>query len=235
MRPTAAAKTIARDYYPSFITPAKGAGNLREYPKINNILRYRPGQIIVFEGDVIDYLYEIVTGTVKTYKILNDGRRLITGFHAMGDIIGLPTDGRYFHSAETITEVTVCCYRKGQIEKLMGSNPNLAKKIVKMAFGRLQDSYEQMVSLGRKRPDERVATFLLNCQKWATVQIPSQNVMINLPMSRLDIADYLGLTQETVCRVFSLFKHAGLITLVRPDQIILKNSPQLSKLANLSE
>jgi len=243
---TTAAQKVVKDYNPSFITlfnnpskylsntPSNNLGNRHAPPKVNNILRYRPGQIIAFEDDMIDYLYEIVTGTVKTYKILNDGRRLITGFYTPGDIIGLPTEGVYFHTAEALTETTVCCYRKTQIEKLMDSNANLSRKIFKMTYHRLRDAYEQMVSLGRKKPDERIAAFLLNCQKWATVQIPSQNIIITLPMSRLDIADYLGLTQETVCRVLSKFKRAGLISLLRPDQIILINSSKLSRLANLS-
>lgn len=236
---TTPAKINTEHFSQSFITHFENRKNIAGYfkvsSKVRNILKYHPDQIIAFENDPIKYLYEIIAGTVKTYKILNDGRRQITDFYTKGDVIGLPVDGRYFHTIEAITEASICCHSKIQMKRLMDSDPDFTLKIIKSAHDRLSDAHEQMISLGRKTPDERIAAFLLKCQKWATIQIPAQNFIINLPMSRVDIADYTGLRQETVCRIFSKFKRAGLITLLRSDQLILNDHRQLLKLANLSE
>ena len=240
---TAPSNTKTEQYSPAFITHHENRNNIAGYSAgyskvssvVRNVVKYRPGHIIVFENDPVKHLYEIMTGTVKTYKMLNDGRRQITGFYTRGDVIGLPVDDRYFYTVEAITAASVCCHSKIQMKRLMDSDSDFTLKILKSAHDRLRDAHEQMITLGRKTPDERIAAFLLICQKWATIQIPAQNIIINLPMSRVDIADYTGLRQETVFRIFSKFKQAGLITLLRSDRLILKNHAQLVKLAKLSE
>jgi len=201
---------------------------------LSNRVKYHPDQLIILEGDKIECLYEIISGTVRLYKILNDGRRFITNFCTKGDIIGLPTGGNYFHSVEAVSKTTVRYYNMGQIKKMMETEPGFAQDIVHMAHNRLNDACEQMITLARKNPEERVATFLLNYPKWSSVSNP-ENFIINIPMSRLDIADHLGLTQETVCRVLSKFKREGLIELLRSDQLILKKRKELSECAKLSD
>tara|TARA_R110002072_G_scaffold19245_6_gene71537 strand:- start:271 stop:1038 length:768 start_codon:yes stop_codon:yes gene_type:complete len=231
MRSIALAKNNAVKYPSCLSTFTQDNAKIFPHPEVRNILNYHSGQTILFEDDTIHYLYEIVTGTVKTYTILNDGRRQITGFYTKGDILGLPARGRYFYSAEAITDTTVCYHTLSRMEQLLQSNPDLAQKMIEIAYHQLSDTHAQLVSLGRKKPDERVATFLLNCQRWTTIQVPSQEAVVSLPMSRLDIADYLGLTQETVCRVFSKFNRAGLIKLLSASQFTLKDQKQLSTLA----
>ncbi len=235
----APAEINAQRHDQPFIAHYENRKNITGYSKagtrVGNILKYHPDQIIVFENDPIKHLYEIMTGTVKAYKMLDDGRRQITGFYTRGDVIGLPVDGRYSCTVEAITEASICCHSRIQMKRLMDSDPDFARKAIRSAYDGLNDAHEQMITLGRKTPDERIAAFLLKCRKWATIQIPDHNFIINLPMSRVDIADYTGLRQETVCRIFSKFKQTGLITLLRSDQLIIRDHKRLLELAKLSE
>lgn len=235
MNYTTVSTSNSKEYNTSSIAPFNSAGTFFKYANCRNLIKYRPNQTVICEGDHIDYFYEVMNGTLKSYKILKDGRRLITGFYTTGDVIGCPTDYTFFQSVECITKTTLCCYSRPQIEEIIRTHSSLSQKVIKVFYQQLNDAYEQMMSLGRKKPDECIATFLLNCGPWSISQIPSQKIMLHLPMSRLDIADYLGLRQETVCRILSKFKHEGLITLIQANQIILEDRKALSKIANLSE
>lgn len=190
-----------------------------------------PGGFTVFrEGDGADHLYSISTGAVKLYKLLSDGRRQIIGFLFAGDMFGLGVDGAYCYTAETLVPSQLCRFTQRRLDNMMGEFPRLERKMYSMTVKELVSAQEQMLLLGRKTAREKVATFLLKLSQRAEVQgLPASPV--SLPMSRADIADYLGLTIETVSRTFTQLKREDIIGLPDAGHVILTDADGLSDLA----
>lgn len=188
------------------------------------------GSTLLHEEDKAKYIYDVVAGTIKAVKILVDGRRQVIGFFSAGDIIGLPLEYRAYYSLEAVTASTVLCYPITQIDAAMGHSPDLTKLVFAHVHSELEKQMDHMISLGRKRPKERVASFLLKYYRRRQEEGFADGG-IELPMSRVDISDYLGLTQETVCRVLSLFKRRGIISARNSHQIQILDLPSLEHIA----
>ncbi len=192
------------------------AVDVKDNDRLSAIVSHRdiaPGQVIFEEGETADYAYNISSGEVRLYKLLPDGRRQITGFLASGDFLGLVSDDAYAYGAEAITPVELCCMRMNNLERLIADIPPVRDKLLDMSRDELAAAQEQMLLLGRKTAREKVLTFLLSRHDHSDSQAPDGSV--HLPMSRTDIADYLGLTIETVSRTFTSLRDEGLIEL--PD------------------
>jgi len=190
----------------------------------------KAGQIIFEEGDRVDHVFNITAGVLKTFKMLPDGRRQITGFLMTADILGLAGREGFAYGAEAINEVHLCKIARRDFDGLMRRYPELEHRMLAVARDELAAAQEQILLLGRKRADERVASFLLGLSKRA----PQRRLLsdrLDLVMTRADIADFLGLTLETVSRVFGQFKKQGLIALAGPHEVQLKNIPRLRELA----
>jgi len=168
------------------------------------------GKIFIEEGDSARYFYDVNQGDVRVYKSLADGRRQITGFMGVGHFLGLAAGGKYAFTAEAINDVHLCRFERGAIKEVFDEFPALERRLLDVATHELVIAQEQMLLLGRKSALERVAGFLLS---WAEnyAQGKSEPVTIPLPMSRMDLADYLGLTIETVSRSLSQLKRDKLI------------------------
>lgn len=190
-----------------------------------------PPQFTVFrEGDPADHIYSISGGAVKLYKLLSDGRRQIIGFLFSGDMFGLGLDGGYAYTAETVTATQLCRFTHRKLDSLLGEVPKLERKMYSMMVKELVAAQEQMLLLGRKTAKERVATFLLQLSRRAQAQhLPATPVA--LPMSRADIADYLGLTIETVSRTFTQLKKDGIIGLPASGHVVMADEARLKELA----
>lgn len=188
--------------------------------------RVAPGQLLFEEGDESGNVYNIVSGTVKLYKFLPDGRRQITGFLYAGDFLGFATGGVLSYSAEAVSDVVVCRFVRRQLYRLFDDFPKLESRLLGIASDELAAAQDQMLLLGRKTATEKIASFLINLARRGKTE-PEPNDIVPLPMPRGDIADYLGLTVETLSRTLGKLARDGLIalpsvyrvTLLRPDDL----------------
>lgn len=194
-------------------------------------IRLEPDQTLFFEGDRAEHVFNVRFGVLKVYKQLTDGRRQITGFFFAGDLLGFAADGGYSYCAKAITPATVCRIPRRALNALFGEFPKLEEHFLGMAADELVAAQDQMLLLGRKSAQERVASFLLRLSLRATRR-GRQKCVIPLPMSRADIADYLGLTTETVSRMFGRLKRDGIIRIPTPHQVALLRAEELSNLAS---
>ncbi len=171
------------------------------------------GEVLVREGDPAVSVFNITSGSVRIYMLLPDGRRQITGFLFAGDFIGLAGGEAWTFSAEAIEDATLCRFRKTEYRTLMHERPTLEAALLDRTMHDLAAARNQILLLGRKRARERLASFLLDLSDRDPSR-PSINDEVRLPMTRSDVADYLGLTIETVSRELTKLKTAGIISLL---------------------
>ena len=176
------------------------------------------------ENEPAEYLYKLVSGSVRTSKILNDGRRQIGAFYLPGDIFGLEVGGEHALAAEAITDAKVIVVKQSAVEALAARDSEVARQLRTMTGRELQRMQHHILLLIRSAK-ERVAGFLLEMA--ARVKC---NDEIELPMSRQDIADYLGLTIETVSRTLRVLENSAAIALPNSRRIVLRNHSALCRL-----
>ena len=213
-----------------------GLGELAALAGIGVTMTVCPGQTIVIEGDPIRHYFRIISGTVRLYKAIADGRRQVIDFFGAGQWFGLTGLARHTYSAEAVSAVTLVRYSRQTIEVAIRSDPGLAQALFRLACFELDQAQQQMLLLGRKSADEKIASFLLALAERAQAagarhRHPIENI-VHLPMSRQDMADYLGLTIETVSRTISRFKRLGLIDLIGRQHVALCRIDRLSALAD---
>ena len=194
--------------------------------------RYAPGQAIFQESEPADYVYNISNGDVRLYKLLADGRRQITGFLRPGDFLGLVKQDAYTYGAEAIDAVELCCMRIIDLERLLRELPAVRDRLLDMSRDELAAAQEQMLLLGRKSAREKVLTFLMMRARQQDDPEDADSAVLDLPMSRSDIADYLGLTIETVSRTFTTLKEDGLIDLPSAQHVVLPDLDAVETAAN---
>jgi len=175
------------------------------------------------ENEPADYLYKVLSGTVRTYKILRDGRRQVGGFYLPGDIFGLEFADEHTLSAEAVSDAKVLVVKRSALSALAARDPSVAQQLFALT-GRELHRVQDRILLLIKNARERVASFLLEMAERA-----SENNAIELPMSRQDIADYLGLTIETVSRTLSSLETASAIEVSASSRrIVLRNRAALA-------
>ena len=185
--------------------------DLERLAAIAVVTHVAPGKTFIGEGDTADAFWNVTAGAARLYKLLPDGRRQITGFARAGDFLGLAVSAAYAFSAEAIDRLTLCRFTRRNLRALLDDFPAMEKSLLDVASNELVAAQEQMLLLGRKTARERVASFLL-AQASRTAGTADR---IDLPMGRGDIADYLGLTIETVSRTFSRLRTDRIVAL--PD------------------
>ncbi len=193
---------------------------------ISSLHKKAAGETVFAEGDDADSVYEVVSGMVRLYKLLPDGRRLITGFLSAGHLMGLAPEGVCVYTAEALTEVTLCRYKRTAFERLIDEVPGFAKRLLAATSHELRAAQDQMLLLGRKAASEKLASFLI-----MLAEQQEDEDEIDVPMTRSDIADYLGLTIETVSRTLTKLRQDGLIALPNPTRIEILDREQLEDLA----
>ena len=184
----------------------------------------------ILAGDPADHLFNITEGVVKVYRLLADGRQQVTGFLFKGDFLGVGPESTYAFSAEAVTRVRYCRFGRAALHRFMDDFPKVEKRLLAMTANELAASQEQMVLLGRKTAREKLASFLVMLSRRMARPGKREDV-IALPMSRSDIADYLGLTIETVSRVFTQFRKEGLIELPTTERARIKDHETLVQLS----
>lgn len=187
------------------------------------------------EGDPADHLFNVTAGVVKLYKLLPDGRRQITGFLFPGDFLGLAYDANYVYSAETVTPATLCRFNRAKLLALFNEMPRMEKHISVTTSHELAAAQDQMLLLGRKTAQEKMASFLLMLLRRLKphAESPARDAisLLSLPMSRSDIADYLGLTIETVSRTFTNLRKSWVIRLQDSGHAEILDRDRLEALA----
>ena len=181
-------------------------------------MTFSRNQEIFGEGEPADYIYRVVSGAVRTYTILNDGRRQISEFFLAGDVFGLDLGGEHTLSAEALDRTVVVAMKRRWLVTLAATDCEVAQKLWSLSLHDLRRSQEHMLLLGRKSALERVVCFLMDMAE----RIPADREVV-LPMSRQDIADYLGLTIETVSRTMTQLQEDSLIELRGCRHVVLRD------------
>jgi len=177
------------------------------------------------EGEPAEYLYKVISGSVRSCKLLDDGRRQVTGFHMAGEVFGLELDEEHHFSAEAVNDAIVLVVKRSAIVGLAARDADIARQLWAMTARELQRVQDHMLVLGCMNAKQRVATFLLRMALRG-----SGGNEIELPMSRQDIADYLGLTIETVSRTMTQLENDAAIGLESSRRIVLRNRAALTRL-----
>ena len=196
-----------------------------------NEFTYRKGTEIYGENGPAEYVYQVKTGAVRSYKLLTDGRRQIGAFHLVGDIFGLENGSAHRFTAEALVRTTVRLIKRQSLEAVAESDAIVLRNLLSMTTSNLEHAENHMLLLGRKTSLEKVAAFLLEMD----ARLIPTGIMA-LPMSRRDIADYLGLTLETVSRELSRLQRTGVLGFLDNSQraIVLRDRLRLASFGLLS-
>jgi CRP/FNR family nitrogen fixation transcriptional regulator len=212
---------------PPSATPSDGALQplAEAFQLVGAPMRFDRNTEIYGQEEPAEYVYLLISGAVRTHKLLSDGRRQIGAFHLPGDVFGLESGPIHRFSAEAISDASIRVAKRATIVAMAARDGDLARDLWTVTAEKLQRAEDHMLLLGRKNAEERVASFLLDMAK----RTPSEFV-VELPMSRLDIADYLGLTIETVSRTLTQLENRAAIELPSSRRVNLRNRRALQRL-----
>lgn len=186
---------------------------------------YKKDEEIYGEDEPAEYVYQVIRGSVRSYKLLSDGRRQIGAFYLPGDVFGLESGPAHRLTAEAVADTTVRLVKRRNLEQAAGITVQVARSLWAMTAGELRHAEDHMLLLGRKSAMERVASFLLEMDRRL-----ARTGMVALPMCRRDIGDYLGLTLETVSRALSQLHSDGVLGFSGARQIVLRNRQRLQNM-----
>jgi CRP/FNR family transcriptional regulator len=183
------------------------------------------------QGRNADFVYNLTSGSLRLSKLLPDGRRQVVGFAMPGDFLGLDFEPAHHYTADALTPAKLCQFSRMGFNELLDAKPRLLRRLMTMASHELALAQEQMVVLGRRTAEEKIAAFLVGMRnRYGRIHGPS--VHVPLPMTRLDIGDYLGLTVETVSRMMTRMAREKAIVIV-PDGVRLLDVARLERLAEV--
>jgi len=194
-------------------------------------LNLSAGQPLFHEGDPATRVFTLTSGTLKLYKLLPDGRRQVTGFMHPGDFLGISVADEHAFTAEALGPAQLCWFARNRFDDFIDGHPEMERELYRLAAHELAAAQQQMVLLGRKSAAERMASFLIMLAEKAQRRL-RETRFVELPMTRTDIADYLGLTKETVSRVLSLLRRDRLIRLEALDKIEILDRDALEQAAD---
>jgi len=205
--------------------------SIAELFKIANPVKVKKGSYLLHEEDSTKYVYNLSSGVSAVERLASDGRRQIMAFIYPGDFIGVSAGPAYSISDRALTDMTACKWHIRDIQALYVKYPELEQRVHEIATRILAATMDQIFVLGRKNAIEKIAYFLLYIDK-RQVKFDSHTDEFTLPMTRADIADYLGITIETVSRAFSFLKKKGLIELSQNWVVRLLDKEKLAEIAD---
>jgi CRP/FNR family transcriptional regulator, anaerobic regulatory protein len=211
------------------ICDALGPSELLTFDHIVQHRGYGAKTVLFEQGAKAEFVYSVSEGTIRLFRLLPDGRRQIIGFAIRGDFLGTAMAEAHEYTAEAVDAIRVCRIPRPGFVQMLDEKPHLMKKLHQIASREIHDSQDQIVLLGRKNAEERVAAFLLSFRE-RLARVATRSVTVPLPMSRQDIADFLGLTIETVSRTISKLARDKVVVVV-PDGIRILDVDRLSGLA----
>ena len=191
---------------------------------------FEAGQTVIWAGDRMDFVASVVTGVATLTQTLEDGRTQMVGLLLPSDFVGRPGREIAPYNVIAVTDLMMCCFRKKQFEAMMISTPNIARRLLEMTLDELDAAREWMLLLGRKTAREKIASLLAIIARRDADLITSslaKRVSIDLPITRAAMADYLGLTLETVSRQISALRNDGVIVLKGLRHVIMPNFDRL--------
>jgi CRP-like cAMP-binding protein len=198
--------------------------------RLGTVVRHERNRTIYFEGDDVQHCFKVRSGTVRLCKMTEDGRRQIAAFLSAGDLFGWVDRDTYSFSAEAVTDVTVEKYSRRSIDDAATADPTMMHRMLAVVSEQLTSAHNHLLLLGRMTAPERIASFLIDLAKRKSASRADAGT-IELHMNRKDLADYLGLTVETVSRVMSALKRKGLISFSTPECVRVTQSTALERLA----
>jgi len=191
---------------------------------------YAAGQTVAWAGDELGFVGSVVRGVASLTHTLEDGRTQMVGLLLPSDFIGRPGRRNALYDVTAVSEITLCCFRRKPFEQLLHQTPHISERMLEMALDDLDAAREWMLILGRKTAREKIASLLSIISRRAhrsDVSKVGTSVVIDLPLTREAMADYLGLTLETVSRQISSLKREGIIELDGKRRIIVPDMMRL--------
>ena len=182
------------------------------------------------ECDKATSVYEVISGVLRLTRVMEDGRRQVIAFGYPGDIVGFPSDGHYHTDCDCLTDAKVVAHKRAELETSAG-DARLHSRLLQAALREISAMQDHFLMLGRKSASERVASFLTTLSKRVGTPI-GQYTQFTLPMGRSDIADFLGLTTETVSRAITRLRKSKIIAVDHIHTIIVLKPDALSALAD---
>lgn len=183
--------------------------------------RHEVGTHLFRESDAAEYVYEIKTGVVRLTRVLDNGRRQVIAFGLPGDIIGFPNGNLHHTDCDVVAAAEVIAHRRAELESGAG-DPEAHRRLLRAALREISAMQDHFMMLARKSAMEKVASFLVSLSQRTGKPLGNYTTFM-LPMSRADIADFLGLTIETVSRMFSQLRKDGAILLETPQTVIVRD------------
>lgn len=181
--------------------------------------RLKAGSYLYFEGDTVEWLYQVTSGVLRLTRLLQDGRRQVIAFGYPGDLIGFPSGGQHHTDCEVLVDARLQPYRRSALEGAEG-DPELHRALLQAALREISAMQDHFMMLGQKSAIEKVASFL--CILVDRVGENAGNyIQVDLPMSRADIADFLGLTTETISRTLTQLRKTKIIAIDNVHTVII--------------
>lgn len=203
---------------------------LAQLDRLHTVCDLASDDSLFMEGDAANNFYTVLTGALRLSKLRPDGRRQITGFVLPGEFIGLSSGESHAYNAEAITDASLCCFTIPNLARIAKENPEMDSRLLAMTNASLSLAHDHMLLLGRMNALEKIASFLCSLLERASAA-DQPTAPLPLPMSRADIADYLGLTIETVSRTFTRLKADNVISLPEHNQVQVDDMVALTRLA----
>lgn len=227
------AAALAADH-PCFGCPARGLAlcnaldddDLADFRRCGATRVLEPGEALCWEGDAAAHVFSVTHGVLRLARLLSDGRRQVTGFAFAGDFIGVTLEDAHPFTIEAVTAARLCRFPRARFDAFVEAHSRMERRLHSAAADELAAAREQIVLLGRKTAAERVASFLLQMARH-TSQVSGEPLRVLLPMSRIDIADYLGLRIETVSRELGSLKAARLVRMESVHALLVLDRARL--------
>lgn len=202
---------------------------LNRLEEIKYYRTYQAGQTVAWSGDKMDFVASVVSGAATLTQTMEDGRRQMVGLLLPSDFVGRPGRDGARYDVVAVTDLVMCCFRKSPFEKLIVSTPHVAERLLEMTLDELDAAREWMLVLGRKTAREKIASLFSIFARRDAAFMPSasRGISFELPLTREAMADYLGLTLETVSRQVSALKREGVIQLDGKRRIIVPDIDRL--------
>lgn len=199
-----------------------------------------PNEVIISAGEPASQVFNILSGVLRVTRTGADGRRQVLSFLFRDNFVGLTATDTYFFSVEAVTPARVSCCPRRALDERLARDPEAERAFLNMMFRVIEDILDAVFSLGQRTAIERLAVFLLYLRHWRrlTDQLADEDPClreVQVPMSREDIADFLGLKKETVSRSFRDLEDRGLIRRLDTHRIRVDDLPRLRQLAGIAD
>ncbi|MEJ6392733.1 Crp/Fnr family transcriptional regulator [Gymnodinialimonas sp. 2305UL16-5] len=207
-----------------------GPEELVQLDAIKSYRSFKAGETIAWAGESLDFVGSVVSGVATLSQTMEDGRRQMVGLLLASDFVGRPNRETITYDVTATTDVVLCCFRRKPFQLLLVDSPNLSERLLEMTLDELDAAREWMLLLGRKTAREKLASFLCiiaRREAGPNAEIPHDNIAFDLPLTREAMADYLGLTLETVSRQVSGLKRDGVVRLEGKRRVVVPEFDRL--------